>query len=265
MFISSCINSLLTQSKPPGQIIVVDNGSSDGSLELLAESYPMVEVHALRANTGLTHAYNIGLARAKFEWVVLANNDIILDRFALEELANATSSPSVLVTPMFLSMTVPHRPQTYPAMFAPSVTHPWSSMKRKVTSSECLRTDISGLGLVLGHKNAFGRLDEAFPFYFNEDDFSLRCRRKNLKILLVPNSVVYHFGSGTIGRLSLHKIHLFMIGWVHYRIKWFPVWSLLPSTIFSLVLQAYQHLAVLLDKPELLLPSAETSENQGDS
>lgn len=255
-FLPGCLDSLKEQTRPPEQIIVVDNGSTDGSLDLLTKSYPHVQVYPLGRNLGLTHAYNIGLERARFDWVALANNDIVLDRMSLEFLTNAATSPDLVITPMFVSMRPPHIQQTYPARFVPSLNYPWSSIKLKVMSKDNVFTDITGFGLLLANKKALQRIDERFPFYFGEDDFSLQYRRKGLKIVFVPQSVVFHHGSGTLGKISVRKSRLFMRGWLAFRVKWFPVWTFLPSTIFSLIIQIYQHFLVAVGHPDLLIPKA---------
>ena len=76
-FLGDCLEALGRQEEgtPPYSILVVANGSEDGSLALLAESFPEVEVEALPENTGFCHAVNVGIRRAKTPYVILLNND----------------------------------------------------------------------------------------------------------------------------------------------------------------------------------------------
>ena len=61
-FLKGCLDSVRNQEAdtPEYEVLVVDNGSSDGSVELLRESYPDIRVEALPENTGFCHAVNIG-------------------------------------------------------------------------------------------------------------------------------------------------------------------------------------------------------------
>ena len=76
-FIEECLESLLAQDMPPSEyhIIVVDNGSTDGSRQLIEDAFPQVALIALPANTGFCHAVNVGIEAARTPYVILLNND----------------------------------------------------------------------------------------------------------------------------------------------------------------------------------------------
>lgn len=77
----ACLDSLLTQSAPGWElsIVVVDNGSSDGTAELIESHYPSVRLVALPANTGFAHAANRGIAESNAPFIVLVNNDAVCE------------------------------------------------------------------------------------------------------------------------------------------------------------------------------------------
>ena len=71
-----CLRSLLQQQRVPDEIIVVDNASSDGSLERLQEEHPALIVHRNERNLGFARAANQAAAAADGKWLLLANLDV---------------------------------------------------------------------------------------------------------------------------------------------------------------------------------------------
>jgi len=79
--------SVAAQTVPPAEVLVVDDGSSDGSLALLAERHPDVRVLALQVNGGFARAANAGIAAVTAEAVALVNTDVVLAPDWLERAA----------------------------------------------------------------------------------------------------------------------------------------------------------------------------------
>ena len=77
-WLPGCLASLARQVRPADEVIIVDNGSSDGSLAYLEREHPAVRVIALGANTGFAHAANRGLDAARGAAIALINTDIEL-------------------------------------------------------------------------------------------------------------------------------------------------------------------------------------------
>lgn len=75
-YIDGCLRSLYKGSVHP-EIILVDNGSTDGSLSLVKEKYPLVKVIEFAENTGFSKAVNAGIRMARTEYVLLLNNDTV--------------------------------------------------------------------------------------------------------------------------------------------------------------------------------------------
>jgi len=85
----TCLESLRAQTLQDFEIITPDNGSTDGSLELLAARYPEVQVIRFPRNIGFCLAMNAGMSAARGEFVFALNNDTELDPRCLEEVAAA--------------------------------------------------------------------------------------------------------------------------------------------------------------------------------
>ncbi len=77
--IGPCLDSVLAQSCPPAEVIVVDNASSDGSLDLLRRCYPWVKLIVSPTNRGYAGGCNLGIAAASGELIAILNNDVVLD------------------------------------------------------------------------------------------------------------------------------------------------------------------------------------------
>ena len=80
MFLRDCLQALAEQvaDTPAYEVLVVDNGSADGSLELIEREFPWVKVIPLTQNTGFCHAVNVGIRSSKAPYVILLNNDTIV-------------------------------------------------------------------------------------------------------------------------------------------------------------------------------------------
>lgn len=73
-FLEDCLTSLEAQPYP-AHVLVVDNGSTDGSAEWIKENHKEAEVICLKENTGFSKAVNIGIRKAETPYVILLNND----------------------------------------------------------------------------------------------------------------------------------------------------------------------------------------------
>lgn len=83
-----CVRSVLDQTRPPDRVIVVDDGSTDRTLELLAQFEDEVDVIA-QANAGASAARNVGVERADTEWIVFCDSDDLWEPGHLEALERA--------------------------------------------------------------------------------------------------------------------------------------------------------------------------------
>ncbi|HCR83177.1 MAG TPA: glycosyltransferase family 2 protein, partial [Lachnospiraceae bacterium] len=95
-FMKPCLDSLKNQSLSDFKILVVDNGSTDGSLSYMEENYPHIEVIALGKNFGFSRAVNEGIRHTRTPYVILLNNDTTVDSHYVEEMVKAISwSPRI--------------------------------------------------------------------------------------------------------------------------------------------------------------------------
>ncbi len=91
-WLPGCLESLRAQTVAPEAVIVVDNGSSDGSAAYVRTEHPEVTLVELGRNTGFAHAANRGLAAADSEFVALVNPDVVLEPDWLARMAGALAA-----------------------------------------------------------------------------------------------------------------------------------------------------------------------------
>ncbi len=92
--LAACLESLRAEGSEDFEVIVVDNGSQDGSVELLRERYPEVTLLAQPTNLGFAEACNLGIAASTGEWAVMLNNDTVVEPGFIEALKqSATTAP----------------------------------------------------------------------------------------------------------------------------------------------------------------------------
>ena len=91
-FIKTCLDSLFIQDSSDLEVIVVDNGSLDGTVEFVQKYYPQVKLIRNKSNLGTCKARNQGIILAKGEWVLTLDCDVVLERDFLKVTRDLISS-----------------------------------------------------------------------------------------------------------------------------------------------------------------------------
>jgi len=90
--LQTCLDAVLRQTYPQYEIVLVDNGSSDGSCEFVAENYPQVRLLRSEKNLGFAGGTNLGIRSTESDYVATLNNDTEAEPTWLEELVTAIES-----------------------------------------------------------------------------------------------------------------------------------------------------------------------------
>ena len=210
-----CLNSLVqSPTRVQFEIIIVDNGSQDESVEILKAEFPQVQVIGLKHNEGYTRPMNLGLRAGQGRYLLQLNPDTIIHPSLLDGLVQFMDQHSEvgIATPKVLN-----RDGTLQKQCRRSAARPWDVL-----------TYFSGLYKIFPKSRLFGRylmtymgdddifeveavsgscmmirravvdqigyLDEAYFAYQEDTDFCFRAREAGWKIFYVPTESLVHFG-----------------------------------------------------------------------
>lgn len=209
--LQNCLPSLIATDYGNFRVVLVDNGSTDGSQQWLRETFPQVELLALEHNVGFAAANNAALRKAlenEAPYAVLLNNDTRVDQNWLDHLIQTVESdPNVAICqsrqrtwdgrnevrfryiPEWAEATQEIMPVTLPTPPAPVSFASGCAMLLRCSA-------LSQIGL----------FDERYFMYVEDVDMSLRAWIAGYQVIDVPASIVYHHGTGSPST-KLQRMH----------------------------------------------------------
>lgn len=192
---------------PGSEVIVVDNGSTDGSADWIEAHAPEVRVVRLRTNLGFGGGCNVGVRAARNDIVVLLNSDMRVEPDFLEPLLAGFDDPSVFAVScqIFFSDPTRRREETGLTEFRWSHGHLLVRHRVDETVNRLFPCAYPGGGSCAIDRSKFlelGGFDPLFhPFYLEDTDLGYQAWKRGWKVLYEPRSRVYHEHRGTIGRV----------------------------------------------------------------
>ena len=203
--LAECLPSVI-EAAGSHRILVVDNGSTDGSIEFLKERFPSVRILALDRNYGFAAGNNRGFEMVDTDIVVLLNNDMFVDRAFLQPLIDALKDPSVFAATSQITFADPTRRREETGntrgQFESGFFHLWHEEINAVDEArDAIPVFWAGGGscAIDRRKLAFiGGFDELFhPFYVEDVDLSYQAWKRGWISVLAPRSRVVHKHRGT--------------------------------------------------------------------
>lgn len=226
-YLTACLDALLAEGPALAEIVVVDNGSTDGSLQLVRTRYPGVRLVEMGHNAGPGAARNAGMRAATQRFVLAVDNDAELLPGALARLVQALEDTpdAVLVQPRSV---LAHEPQTvhydgaafhYVGLF--SLRNFYRPL-REAEGEGVVAVDgfVSICGLM--DRDAVldaGGYDESFFILFEDYDLSLRLRLMGYRILSAEHALCLHRG-GTPGISFRASNYPSRRAYFHSRNRW---------------------------------------------
>ncbi len=252
-YVKECIEAILAQSFADYELIVVDNGSSDGSLEIIRGILPAgAKLIENGRNLGYAEGNNRGIEGAKGEWVALLNNDAAPDRLWLRKLMDAVGEEGGEAgVGMAASKILCYEERdildnTGHLIYPDGLNRGRGRLERDNGQYEAEREVLFPSGCAgLYRREMLEQVDgfDADFFAYGDDaDLGLRGRLMGWRCIFVPEARVYHRYSAGAGAYSEFKAYHVERNRVWVMVKLFPAGWIARSPLYTLLrygLQAY--------------------------
>lgn len=219
-YLDPCLKSLYEGNlKSSFDVIVVDNGSTDGSQQMLIDKYPAVMLIQNEGNVGLSKASNQGIKATNGRYVLLLNNDTIVNGPSLDRLVEFLDAHSEAGAVGGKLLNPDGSFQAGYASFSTLmeefliVTHigelMWPGFPSSGDSYEIKATGWLSSACLLVRRSALdqiGLLDESYFIYGDEADLQHRLSKAGWKVYSLPSSTIIHFGGRSMDRWKRRKM-----------------------------------------------------------
>ena len=245
--LQDCLESIfrLTQNEKPHQVIVVDNASTDGTVDMVRQQFPEVTMVANQTNVGFAAANNQGMRLSGAPAILLLNPDTLVHPGSLPAMVHAfVQHPKAgIIGPKLLNVdgTVQPSVRRLPSAtaliaIALKIRHVWKNFP---PLQRYLATDVDenaeqAVGQVMGAAflirrelmKAIGLLDERFYIWFEEVDYCKRAADAGWETWYVPNATITHLGGESFRQQSnLQKQRQWQKSVQRYAQKHFTYWQ----------------------------------------
>ena len=205
-YIKACLDSVFVQDQGNFEVIVVDNGSLDGTVALVKRDYPQVKLYLNKENLGACKARNQGIESARGEWLLTLDCDVVLRNDFLTEISKAVkafSEDTGIIQPKILNT-------DGKTIYSCGIYLSWfrrfydigknsydNGQYDKLTNifGACCATAVYRRSMLEEIKERTGYFDERFFFLVEDVDLAWRAQRKGWRGLFIPKALCYHYGN----------------------------------------------------------------------
>lgn len=236
--LSACLEGLRSQRYGSFATIVVDNGSSDGSVDFIKSRFPEVTVIALPENLGFAAANNFAIKTVDTNYIALLNNDAIPDPFWLDKLIEAMDrhpEAGIAASKMVFEedrKTIDRAGDGYTTAGA-ALLRGRGEPADLYDKPEQVFGACAGAALYRGSMfGDIGLFDEDFFLLYEDVDLSFRAQLKGYACLYVPEAIVSHRGSGSIVHDSESSVY-----YGHRNLEWVYIKNMPARLICRTIVQ----------------------------
>jgi GT2 family glycosyltransferase len=242
-YLETCLESLKKQTYPDFEVIVVDNGSTDGSVSFLKAKYSsLVRLIELSENTGFDRATNIGISKAQGEFIATLNNDTETDPQWLQELIKGMDYHARvgMCASKILFFYQRHIIDKVGHLFYPDGQNRGRGCMEEDRGQyeeieEVFFPDACAALYRREMLEEVGLFDEDFFAYGDDAELGLRARLFGWKCVYIPTAIVYHIHSGSTGPYDPNKVFLVERNRLWLALKLLPLSLLIMSPYYTII------------------------------
>lgn len=205
--LEQCLRSLLGQHYAPIEIVIVDGGSTDGSLETIGHLTPDAVVVDARGNPGFAAACNRGVAASSGALLVLLNNDTVLEPDAIGQMVKVAGDRPLRLAAVNAMTRRDDLRCTIDSLgvivrmngFGAPRYAGFIDFGQFSKETELFSASFTCVMIPRGAWQLIGKIDERYGYYYEDVDWSLRARMCGMRIQAAPHALVYHVGSASFG------------------------------------------------------------------
>lgn len=260
-FLRKFLPSVLQHNQPGVRVIVADNASQDDSVEMLKREFPQVEIIQNKSNGGFAKGYNDALALVEAEYYILLNSDIEVTPGWIDPIIRLMDGDPTIAAcqPLIRSY---HSPDNFEYAgaaggFIDEFGYPFcrgrifTTLEKDNGQYNDTREVFWATGACLFVRAALfrnhGGFDEDFFAHMEEIDFCWRMKHLGYKIMVCPESKVFHVGGGTLPKKSSFKTYLNMRNNITLLYKNLPSNRLVFVFLSRLILDGVAAFKFLID------------------
>ena len=236
-----CLESLKGLNYQDYQIILVDNGSTDGTAEKVREHYPDVIVVRNETNRGFAHACNQGLAvgfGSGADFAFLLNNDTLVDPELLTQLVETAElrPHGGIFGPRICYADRPETAWFTGMRFSTPIYFVRTAPRYQVQATTPTAVDfVSGCGMLIGRRvyERIGGLNEDYFMYYEDLDYCLTAKKAGFDIVYTPKAQMWHVLSVSSGGKDspLKQYHQVKSGLIFYRRHASGIWRVINISL----------------------------------
>ncbi len=256
----NCIESLKKVTYPEYEVVIVDNGSTDGSEKVLRGRFPELTLIQTGHNLGFAGGVNAGIKYALkkgADYILLLNNDTVVAPDFLEELvkvAERDEKAGILCSKIYFY----NRPDriwyagaTFHSLMGLTVLVGYER-KDNEKFNTIKETEPTGCSMLLKREvcEKIGLFDEQYFCYYEDMDFGMRAKRAGFKTLYVPSSKVWH-KIGVTTRGSLGMIYYLVRNSMKFADTYYPLPWFVRHIRYGLIVAVYTMYVTVTQRQKL--------------